>query len=119
LVWAGISVYSLKGTGMAFFGMYIVYSAGIYLVVRRLSGFRWSKANRQLAFLFVPLVATVFVSWYFLPRAAVAIAGAAITIGAGVYSLKTLCKLIPLERLPRVVQKLVVLFRLASPETIV
>lgn len=119
LVWAGISAFGLKGTGMAFFGMYIAYSAGIYLVVRRLSGFHWSKANRQLAFLFVPLVAAVFASWYVLPHIAVAMAGTAITIGAGVYSLKTLCKLIPLERLPRVAKKMIVFFRLASPDTIV
>ena len=77
LVWAGMMIFGLKGTGMAFFGLYVVYWIGIYLIVRRLSGFRWSAANRRLAFLFVPLVAAVFVSWYFLPRVAAAILGVA------------------------------------------
>ncbi len=49
LVWLGLKWIGLTGTGIAFFAMYAVYWLGIYLIVRRLSGFRWSAANRQLA----------------------------------------------------------------------
>ena len=64
---------------------------GIYLVVRRLSGFRWSAANRQLALLFLPTVAAVFVSWYLLPRSGAMVLGAVLTLLAGLYAAKTLC----------------------------
>ena len=36
-----------------------------------------------------------------------------ITVGAGIYSLKTVLALLPLDRLPRPLQKLIVFFKLA------
>jgi PST family polysaccharide transporter len=115
LVWAGVKFFGLTGAGIAFFVMYVAYWLGIYFVVRRLTGFRWSPANRRLALLFVPLVAVTFVAWNVLHPAAPLAAAAlciAITIFAAVYSTRTLCTLIPLERLPRAVQKVLRLFRL-------
>jgi len=113
LVWAGLTMFGLKGSGIAFFGLYVAYWAGIYLVVRRLSGFRWSGANLRLAAIFAPGIAAVFAGWYFLPYMAIAIIGVLLTLLAGIYSLKTLCALVPLERLPRLAQRIIVLFRLA------
>ena len=113
LVWAGLTLFQLPGSGIAFFGLYAAYWAGIYLVVRRLSGFRWSRANLRVASVFAPGIAVVFAAWYFLPYVATAIIGVALTLLAGIYSLKTLCALIPLERLPRIAQKMIALFRLA------
>jgi PST family polysaccharide transporter len=94
-----------------------VYWIGIYLVVRRVSGFRWSAANRQLAVLFLPLVAAVFAGWYFLPNWVAVVLGVVVTLLAGIYSLKTLCTLIPLERLPQSAQRLLRFFRLAPSNT--
>ena len=115
LVWAGLNVFGLTGTGMAFFAMYAAYWFGIYLVVRRLSGFRWSPANRQLALVFLPVVALVFVSRMFLPYWAAVTLGVVLTLAAGVYSIKMLCTLVPLERFPKAVQKVILFFRLATP----
>ncbi|HLX94890.1 MAG TPA: O-antigen translocase [Verrucomicrobiae bacterium] len=115
LTWFGIRYFALNGIGMAFFVTYVVYFVLIYAVVRRVCGFKWSGANRRLGLLFTPLIAVVFASWYFLPRWA-AIALGLISAGlAGVYSLKTLCALLPLERFPGFVRKLIVFFRLTSP----
>jgi PST family polysaccharide transporter len=94
-----------------------VYWLGIYLVVRQVSGFRWSAASRRLGLLFVPLVATVFVGWYFLSRGVEVVFGAAVTLFTGVYSLKTLCTLVSLERLPGPVQKIIMFLRLAPLKT--
>jgi PST family polysaccharide transporter len=113
LVWAGLRAFGLNGTGMAFFALYLLNFIGLYLVVRRLSGFRWSAANRRLAVLLLPLVTTVFVSWYFLSRPAIMISGALLTVLTGIYSARTLCALIPLERFPGPVQKVILFFRLA------
>ncbi len=115
LTWLGIKLFGLNGIGMAFFGNYVVYFTGIYCVVRRLCGFRWSKANHQLGLLFTPLIAVIFVSWYFLPRWAAITLGSVATVSAGFYSLKTLCALLPLERFPGFVRKLIVFFRLIPP----
>jgi hypothetical protein len=43
--------------------------------------------------------------------------GVVATLLAEIYSLKTLCALIPLERLPRIAQRIIVLFRLAPSNT--
>ena len=67
LVWAGLNEFGLTGAGIGFFGMYATYWFGIYLVARRLSGFRWSAANRRLALVFLPLVVSLFVSRFFSP----------------------------------------------------
>jgi PST family polysaccharide transporter len=117
LVFGGLKAFGLEGAGMAFFGLYVFYWFGIYLVVRRLSGFRWSRANRQLSILFIPTTAAVFGAWYVLPFWQGLILGSAATLICGIYSLKTLCSLIPLARLPRTARKMLVLFRLAPAGT--
>lgn len=117
LVWACVLLFGLKGTGISFFALYVVYWIGIYLVVRRLTGFRWSASYRRLVLMFVPLVAAVFVGCYFLPLMGGMLLGAVATMIASVYSLKTLCNLIPLERLPRLAQSMLVLFKLAPANT--
>ncbi len=117
LIWIGVRYQGLEGAGMAFFALYVIYSLGIYFVVHRVSGFRWSSANRRLALWFVPLVVIVFGSWYLLPRVGAAILGGLITCISGVYSLKLLCNLIPINKLPRPAQGILRLLRLAGPES--
>ena len=114
-LWFGVLAYGLKGVGMAFFASYVVYWIGVYLIIRRLSGFRWSSANLRLAAILSPVVAAVFVGWYFLSTPVAMISGTVITFLVGIYSLKTLCTLVPLQRFPKLVQKIILLFRLASP----
>jgi PST family polysaccharide transporter len=115
LVWAGLNVFGLTGAGIGFFGMYAAYWFGIYLVVRRLSGFRWSSANRRLAFVFLPLVVLLFVSRKFLPHPAVIALGVLLTLATGIYSVKTLCTLVPLERFPGPVRKVISFLKLGPP----
>ena len=112
LLWAGVRLYGLKGTGMAFFALYMVYTAGIYLVVRCVSNFRWSVANRQLALWLAPLVAAVFAGWYLSPLAD-ALLGLAAAFLTGIYSVKTICTLVPLDKLPGPAVKLLKQLRLA------
>jgi PST family polysaccharide transporter len=113
LIWFGVAHSGLTGAGEAFFGMYVIYTAGIYLIVRRLTGFRWSAINLRLAAVCGPLVAAVFAGHYFLPAFGAMVFGAVATMAAGIFSLRTICTLIPLHRLPRAAQKLLALFRLA------
>jgi PST family polysaccharide transporter len=119
LVWVGILKFGLKGAGMAFFGVYIVSLSLNYMIVRRLSGFQWSAANRRLALLYAPLIAAIFIAWYVLPHSMAAVLGGAATLTTGIYSLKTLCTLIPLERFPQSARRIIIFFRLAPPNTAV
>ena len=115
MVWAGVQAFGLKGAGIAFFGLYSLSFAVVYLIGRRLSGFCWSAPNRRLALLFAPLITVIFVGGYLLPPLAAVILGVTITVPTAIYSLRALCKLVPLDRLPRVVQKTIKLLRLAPP----
>ncbi len=115
LLWAGVRLFGLNGTGMAFFALYVVYTLGIYLVVRYVSGFRWSVANRQLAFWLAPLVCAVFIGWYVSPLAD-ALLGIAATALTAIYCVKTICTLVPLEKLPAGAVRLLKLLRLVSDE---
>ena len=117
LTWIGLTLYGLNGSGMAFFALYLVYFAGIYLIVRWLCGFRLSAANQRLALQLTPLISLVFVSWYHLPHLAAGAIGAVTTLLVGIYSMKTLCALVSLERFPKSVQKIILFFRLAPPNT--
>jgi PST family polysaccharide transporter len=117
LIWAGIKTFGLQGTGIAFFSWYVITSVGLFLIVRRLSGFSVSAANRKLGLLYVPLLAVVFAGWYVLPRPAMLGLGAAASCFSGVFSLKKLCTLVPLDRFPGPMRKMILFFRLASPVT--
>jgi PST family polysaccharide transporter len=117
LVWGGLRYFGLPGTGIAFFISSAINSVLVYFIVRRMSSFRWSAANRQLALLFLPLVAVVFAGWKLLPVVPAAILGLAVTVPAGFYSLKLLCKLVPWERLPGPARKIMRLLRIAPADS--
>jgi enterobacterial common antigen flippase len=114
-IWIGMKNFGLRGTGIAFFGLYTVTSTGLYFITRHLSGFVWSAANRKLALCFAPLLAIVFVSWYILPRPVMLVLGGVVTCFTGVFSLKILCTLVPLERFPGPVRQMISFLRLAPP----
>jgi PST family polysaccharide transporter len=113
LVWVGIKAFGLAGTGMAFFALYVLNGSAVYYITGRLTGFSWSAPNRKLALVFFPLVGVVFGSWYLLPHVAAAILGTALTIPAAYFSMRTLCRWIPLERLPKAARKIISLLGLA------
>jgi PST family polysaccharide transporter len=117
LIWIGMQVRGLQGIGIAFFSLVAMNAIGIYLIVNRLSGFRWSKVNRQLGFLYALLITVDFIGWYLFPRWVVMVLGVSVTLFTGIYSLKKLCTLVPLERLPGTVQKIILFLRLAPLKT--
>jgi enterobacterial common antigen flippase len=117
LIWFSVAKWGLTGAGIAFFVLYVLYTVGMYVIVRRLSGFRWSAANARIAVLLGPLVAAVFVSQKVLPPLAAGIFGAVTAVSVGILSMRTLCALVPLQKLPRLAQKLLVFFRMVPLDT--
>ncbi len=87
----------------------------IYAIARGLSGFRFSPASRGIGLLYLVLITLVFVGWYFVPEGWVMAGGTLAMIGAGSFSCRRICALVPFERLPGPAQRVLVLLRLASP----
>ena len=111
--WVGIRYFALDGAGMAYFGSYVFHWLMIYPIVRWLTGFRWSAANRQIGMIFLGSIGLVFCSFYLLPFWASTAVGTVAALLSGLYSLRTLCKLVSLHRAPGFVQRLLVRCRLA------
>lgn len=116
-VWASTSVgfayvcvsrWGLNGAGVSFFGSYIVSGFVLYSVVSRISGFRWSNANKRTALVFLPLVILVFTTHYVLPQFWASCLGVGATILGGVYSLRTLSTFVSCHRVPAPLRRLLV-----------
>jgi enterobacterial common antigen flippase len=105
LIWLGIYLFGLEGTGIAFFGLYVFYTAMIISVVRRLSGFSWSTANLRHGLI---LFACILVA-FFLPRMMsqnVALAfGAILTLTVSAYCLRALYVLMGPEWLKGIIKR--------------
>lgn len=110
LSWICINSFGLNGAGIAFFGSYVFHAILIYPIVRYLSGFRWSAANNQISLLFVSSIGMVFCGFYVLPTILAAGIGALAVILSGVYSIRVLLTLIPLDQIPHPIKQLLLRF---------
>lgn len=111
--WICVRSFGLNGAGIAFFGSYVFHWLLIYPIVRRLSGFRWSAANRKTGLFYLSLMTLVFCGFYLLPFWFATTVGTLTVLLSGVYSIRVLLKLISLDRIPRPIQRLLVLFGFA------
>lgn len=104
LAWLFVSKLGTPGAGMAFFGLYVWHSILIYMIVRRLTGFRWSRANRRHALLFLPASGLVFSASLVLPAWSAMVIGSVAVVLSGLYSLRMLVELLPPESMPAIVR---------------
>jgi enterobacterial common antigen flippase len=116
LVWFGVLGFGLTGTGMAFAAGYAFYWCLIYAIVRLVSGFRWSTPNKHVGLFYGLLMSAVFVGRYFLPQPLVIAGGLLATLLTGIYAIRRVCRLVPLDRLPRPVKWTFALLRLMPPD---
>jgi PST family polysaccharide transporter len=114
LFWAVLNVgltfllvrrFGLEGAGMAFFLSYLAHGIVVYLIVRRLTGFRWSSANLRTGALYLGVNAMAF-SVVLLQqlKLAMGLALAAVLL-TSLHALYALTRLVDLEQLPAVVQR--------------
>jgi PST family polysaccharide transporter len=113
LGWLCIGYFGLTGAGMSFFGLYLWHSVLIFWIVRRLSGFRWSAANRKLIQLFLPLIGLVFCGFYVFSFWVATAVGAMTALLSGIYAMRALVNLVPLDRIPGPIRRLLVWLRFA------
>ena len=110
LSWICLISFGLKGAGIAFFGSYVFHWLLIYLIVRRISGFRWAGTNRKARLIFLSLIAVVFCGFYVLqPMWAIGIGTLAVVLSS-VYSIRVLLNLISLDQIPHPIKQLLVRF---------
>ena len=97
LIGLGLMTLGLQGVAVAFFLMYLVYTAVVYGVSRRLTGFRWSFASRRLLLLLLPTVALTFLAGRLLPLWPATVFGLVTSAVASVLCLRGLVQRIGAE----------------------
>lgn len=90
LIWVGLTLLGLVGTAIAFFVLYVGYTAAVYAVGRHLIDFSWSTAMRRLLLVLFPVIVLAFASARFLPLWPATLIGLAITSVAAVICLRGL-----------------------------
>jgi len=118
LAWLCVGQFGLNGAGIAFFGSYVFHGLLIYPIVRTLSGFRWTAANRKTGFVFLCSITLVFCSLYLLPLLWAAVLGTIATALSGLYSLRMLLNLLSTGRIPQRVRQCLVWLRLNPSEVL-
>ncbi len=90
LIAIGLSLFGIEGVAIAFFALYIGYAIIVYAVCRSLTGFRWSRAARHIAWRAVSLLAIVFVMVINVPVWPASAVGSVFTLVASLYALRSL-----------------------------
>ena len=106
LGWIGLKLFGLPGTGMAYLGLYAFHWCVVYAVVRRMSGFALSPANIRLSILGVTTVVITFCARRILPEPWATIIGCALALGTGIYTMRTLIRLVGMDKINRHLRKL-------------
>jgi PST family polysaccharide transporter len=117
LAWVGVSAFDLKGAGIAFFVSYIFHVLMIYMIVRRLSGFRWSLANIKVGLIFISTLTLVLLSFYELTYPLAMAVGICTLAASSIYSIRSLVNLVSQNRIPWPVVRLLQRFRLFKAAT--
>jgi antigen flippase len=94
LVWIGVAYFGLKGTGMAFFTLYVFYTVMILAVVNHLSNFHWSTTNLRLIAITSIGVALAFLPPHFTAQNIALVFGSLLTAISTIYSLNALYRLV-------------------------
>jgi PST family polysaccharide transporter len=97
LIGLGLWALGLEGVALAFFMLYLAYTAGVYAVARHLTGFAWSAATWRLLGWLLPLVAVTFVAARLLPLWPATVFGGVATVVVSVLCLRGLVERIGAE----------------------
>jgi enterobacterial common antigen flippase len=112
LAWACVTAFGLNGAGIAFFVSYVFHVLMVYLIVRRLSGFRWSAASLKVSLIFIFVIAVVFCSFYALSSVWALTVGLFSVVSISIYSTRVLLSVVSLNIVPRPILRVLTLFRL-------
>jgi enterobacterial common antigen flippase len=114
LGWLGLKIFGLPGTGMAFLGLYAFHWCIIYAVVRRMSGFSWSPGNIRLSLLGATTVVITLCARLTLTEPWATTIGCTLALLTGLYTLRTLIRLIGIDQIDRYIRKILPSFKLRT-----
>lgn len=103
----------LYGVGVAFACLYFFHLALMFLVARRMTGFRWSHENRRIALIVAPVTLALFLATQFLPEKWVIASGSLASLCAVYLSLRRLCRILSLCRVPQPILNCLLFLRIA------
>jgi PST family polysaccharide transporter len=95
-----VPIFGLAGATMGFFGLYVWHGLFVYVIDRKLTGFRWSAATRDTALVYLVLIAVVFGACVFMPGSIATAIGSVGLLCASAYSWRTLRGLLGAESIP-------------------
>ncbi len=98
--WALVNWLGLPGIGIAFFASYLFHYVLIYPIVRRMVGFRWSPRSAVTATWVLGACFATLALTYVLPESAVFAVGLLVTLASAAYAARVLVCLLPADRLP-------------------
>ena len=103
--WYCVQRFGLEGAGIAFFLSYLMHGAMLFPIVRRLSGFNWTRNNLASAAWTLVLCAAAMVGTEVLSSGWALVAGLAVAFASAAWSFRTLAALVPAGRLPKVFRR--------------
>lgn len=98
---AFVQLWGMTGIGVAFMLSYVFHALMIYPIVRRMTGFRWSRDNFLTGLLFTSITMLVCTGFLWLPPLLAYALGVIATLVSCTFSLFTLATLVSPNRLPR------------------
>ncbi|HEU0124436.1 MAG TPA: O-antigen translocase [Bryobacteraceae bacterium] len=114
LVWLGLQYFGVPGAGLAFFLSYIFHTVVVYVLARRLTGFRWSAENQRALVIYMLSIGIVMAASHFLPRPWGIGFGAMALAGCLRYSAMKLLVLVPEHQLPSAIRRVFDLWLFAT-----
>ena len=115
LGWVGLKLFGLPGIGMAFLGLYAFHWCIVYAVARRISGFASSPTNIRHTLLGVTTVAIALSTRLTLPEPWATTIGCALALATGLYSMRTLIRLVGTEKINRYLRRIGMAFPPRKP----
>jgi PST family polysaccharide transporter len=92
LVYVGIHDFGIEITGYVFALSYLIYLIAVYVVSRRINGFRWTKDNIKLILLLILAASSLLLLSYFSLLATMVL-GFLLVICSAIYAVKTVAEL--------------------------
>ncbi|KQO76285.1 O-antigen translocase [Rhizobium sp. Leaf262] len=100
-----VEYFGIVGAAVAFCGLYVWHTLAIFLIVRRLTGFRWSSENCKTGALFFGLSGLIFAATLWLPLWQATVLGSVTVLGGSLHSVSRLIRLLPEEMLPTKIRR--------------
>jgi PST family polysaccharide transporter len=99
--WFCLQRFGLAGAGIAFLLSYLFHWLMIYPIVRRLTGFRWTKTNQLTGAMCVASVVAAFLAESLLVPPLASVVGLTVLLASAAYSATALALLAPTDALPK------------------